>query len=708
MNFTELYEGVEPTLPGAPKGIKVMTPQQFVAKQGDGDPGEQNPDEQDVDENVVVPPVVPVKGPQGKLSPEQQKDIDRDVKLLNKYRSKGMSAGSAADRLAKFKHKHMEEQGVAEGKEDLHAQLQAINQKLKLMRGGPVGEPNSMAFVEKRKELLKQKEQILSQLKQGVAEAVWDRPSQSYVPRDGRTFGQTNHPREEHCDACGAATGHAGPGEDSNVDDEGNVYCDDCYADQKGVAEGYYDSGDYYNARTAGEYGKGLSKTDDASSYYKSDGDGDGKIGRPTKKKFSKSNLPADPFGRTTGKIPASAKPKDELDPFRDVNEDLKRIMKLSGLNEADLLGAPTRPFGGQDFQDYMARIAGTPDIDKKTGEVKLDKKGKEKYVSGKTKQDKYKMPYIHRSSVIKYYNADGKRYDEDQVKQALAQRPKKLLKQNEKMKHSNGDLEQFFNVGFAALVGIALDEDNKNLVIVNTCPGAGSCKIDCFAMKGGKIQFEAAWLSDGRILTYLLNDPNGFFNQLSSEISKEEQDGKKGGYSVAIRWHDAGDFFSPEYVDMAFKLAKAHPDVNFYAYTKMGDVAIGNKPSNFMINWSEGANTAQEKKVKSQDPTLASTKNSRIVPEKTFDDLLVKNEKGNLVKGSEGQWQVQPDKLPELKQRLAQLYGLSANSILSYDEWATKGKNNPMMKWNVIVTPGEPDVSATDPGVLSTLLLRH
>jgi hypothetical protein len=390
------------------------------------------------------------------------------------------------------------------------------------------------------------------------------------------------------------------------------------------------------------------------------------------------------------------------------MNEDLNRIRKLSGLNEADLLGAPTKPFGGQDFQDYMARIAGTPDIDKKTGEVKLDKKGKEKYVSGKTKQDKYKMPYIHRSSVIKYYNADGKRYDEDQVKQALGQRPKKLLKQNEKMKHSNGDLEQFFNVGFAALVGIALDEDNKNLVIVNTCPGAGSCKIDCFAMKGGKIQFEAAWLSDGRILTYLLNDPDGFFNQLSSEISREEKDGKKGGYSVAIRWHDEGDFFSPEYVDMAFKLAKAHPDVNFYAYTKMGDVAIGNKPANFMINWSEGANTSQEKKVKSQDPTLASTKNSRIVPEKTFDDLLVKNEKGNLVKGSEGQWQVQPDKLPELKQRLAQLYGLSANSILSYDEWATKGKNNPMMKWNVIVTPGEPDVSATDPGVLSTLLLRH
>lgn len=73
---------------------------------------------------------------------------------------------------------------------------------------------------------------------EGVTEAVWDRPSKSYVPRDGKTFGQTNHPREEHCDACGAATGHAGPGEDSNVDDNGNVYCDDCYSDKQSLGEG--------------------------------------------------------------------------------------------------------------------------------------------------------------------------------------------------------------------------------------------------------------------------------------------------------------------------------------------------------------------------------------------------------------------------------------------------------------------------------------
>jgi len=395
--------------------------------------------------------------------------------------------------------------------------------------------------------------------------------------------------------------------------------------------------------------------------------------------------------------------------------EQLNRIRKLSGLDEATTLPASTRDLKGQEFQDYMNRIKGTDDIDKKTGQVKLDKKGNEKYVSGKTKSDKYKMPYIHRSSIIEYLGPDGKTYDEDKIKQALSQRPKSLLKQNEKMKHSNGEFEQFFNVGFAALTGIAVDEQTNNLIIVNTCPGAGSCKVDCFAMKGGKVQFKAAWQSDGRILTYLLNDPDGFFNQLSAEISKEEQLGQKGdkkfpnGWKTTIRWHDAGDFFSPEYLDMALKMAAKHPDTKFYAYTKMAGAALAQKPPNFIINWSEGANTSQEKQVKAKDANLDTTKNSRIVPDEMFQDLLVKDEKKNLVKGSSGQWQVQPDKLPELKQRLASEYGLSANSILSYDEYMAKRKSIPAgMKYNVIVAPGEGDISANDQNIISTLLLRH
>ena len=44
MNFKELLEGAEPKMPGAPKGISIMTPQQFVAKAGDMS------DEEEVDE----------------------------------------------------------------------------------------------------------------------------------------------------------------------------------------------------------------------------------------------------------------------------------------------------------------------------------------------------------------------------------------------------------------------------------------------------------------------------------------------------------------------------------------------------------------------------------------------------------------------------------------------------------------------------------
>jgi hypothetical protein len=396
--------------------------------------------------------------------------------------------------------------------------------------------------------------------------------------------------------------------------------------------------------------------------------------------------------------------------------EHLSRIRKLSGLDEATALPAQSRELGGQEFQDYMSRIKGTDDIDKKTGQIKLDKKGNEKYVTGKTKTDKYKMPYMHRSSVIEYYDEAGKRFKEEAVIEALKQRPKKLLKQNEKMKHSNGEFEQFFNVGFAALTGAAVDEATNKLIIVNTCPGAGSCKVDCFAMKGGKVQFKAAWLSDGRILTYLLNDPNGFFNQLSSEIASEESAANKGdkkfpnGWQVTVRWHDAGDFFSPEYLDMALKMAAKHPDVKFYAYTKMAGAALAQKPPNFIINWSEGANTSQEKQVKANDANLNTTKNSRIVPENLFYDLLAKDAKGNLAKGEAGQWQVaSPEALRELKQRLAQAYKISVNSILSYEEYMAKRNAIPAgMKYNVIVAPGEGDVSANDPNVLSTLLLRH
>ena len=374
-----------------------------------------------------------------------------------------------------------------------------------------------------------------------------------------------------------------------------------------------------------------------------------------------------------------------------------------SDLDEATQLPAPSRVLPDPELQDYMSRIVGT-EIPGKTD----PKTGKPAYTSGKTKTDKYELPYMHRSHVIEYYGPDGKRFDEKKLKAALSERPRTILKENEKMRHSSGEMEQYFNIGFAALVGIAVDETTDELIVVNTCPGAGSCKINCFAMSGSKIQYKGPWLSDGRLLTYLLNNPTGFFRRLSAEIFYQAELGDMDGYSIAIRWHDSGDFFSPEYLDMAFNLARKFPSVNFYAYTKMAGAMLSQKPDNFIINWSVGAHTSQQKQISAHDPEMAFTKNSRIFPTKKFKDLLMTDEKGRLQKGPNGQWQMRDaEALAELKSRISQEYGLSVHSILSYDEWDAK-THGTSMKYNVIIAPGEPDSVANSRDVLTTILLEH
>ena len=161
--------------------------------------------------------------------------------------------------------------------------------------------------------------------------------------------------------------------------------------------------------------------------------------------------------------------------------------------------------------------------------------------------------------------------------------------------------------------------------------------------------------------------------------------------------------------MDLAFKLASNHPDVKFYAYTKIADAALGQKPSNFIVNWSEGASTSQEKQVKAQDANLDKTKNSRIVPSKLFYDLLKKDKDNKLDKTADGAWQPRDAAaLEELKDRLAAAYNLKRDSIIDYNEMMATPQKNNIQKWNVIIAPGEGDISANRQDVLSTLLLKH
>jgi hypothetical protein len=94
---------------------------------------------------------------------------------------------------------------------------------------------------------------------------------------------------------------------------------------EQGVAEGRYDSGDYYNARQGYEYGARSPSVD--SGGYKFDkevqrNEPGGDRGRPKNIKGVSKSLPADAFGRTTGKIP-KGKPGTVHSMMRDIDEEL-------------------------------------------------------------------------------------------------------------------------------------------------------------------------------------------------------------------------------------------------------------------------------------------------------------------------------------------------------------------------------------------------
>lgn len=75
MNIVELMEGVEPKLPGAPKGIKIMTPQQFVA-----DAGDENVDEA----TKLAAPTRPIGDPE--LTDYLDRIRNREKKKTDKYK----------------------------------------------------------------------------------------------------------------------------------------------------------------------------------------------------------------------------------------------------------------------------------------------------------------------------------------------------------------------------------------------------------------------------------------------------------------------------------------------------------------------------------------------------------------------------------------------------------------------------------------------
>jgi hypothetical protein len=447
----------------------------------------------------------------------------------------------------------------------------------------------------------------------------------------------------------------------------------------------------------AGFFGDTANRREPADTYT----EGLGKDGKGPAVRY-KDSTQADLDQRIANASPPKRDKEEASADEGEVARHLRHMRQLSGQSKIDeVLDAQSRKLGGKELTDYLDRIL----------------------AKQKGKTDKYKLPYVHRSLVkdlIPIVDQEKNPYDLDKLAKDITVRPTKLLKQNEKMQHSDGTTSIFYNVGIPALTGLGYDEEKQEFAIVNTCPGAGECKTFCYALKGGYVQWRASSLSQTRILNYLWNDPDGFMEQLSTEIDRENRkaDAKQGKHKVTIRWHDAGDFFSDKYLEMAYKLAATHPTVDFYAYTKIADVAgsVQNRPPNFKINFSMGARRGEEKRV-----DFGVTKHSSVVPKDIFNDLIQKD--GNkIIKDKDGkiQWN-SPEDWETFKERLANKYSINPQSIISYSEMMdiplgsrTKGDNADGARgfkndlWNVVVAPGDGDDSANRADVLGTYLLMH
>jgi len=351
-----------------------------------------------------------------------------------------------------------------------------------------------------------------------------------------------------------------------------------------------------------------------------------------------------------------------------------------------------TRPIDPQKLIDYINRI-----VEKKRSGKDLPKAQK--------LQDYLHMPHIHSSIAKKVLikTPNGEQVDLNAFKDLISKRPDNLLRQNEKMVKSRTEDTEFFNTSLPALKGLVVDEDNGEFKIVDTCPSAGACQLICYAKHGSYTLFPPVSLSQNKTLNYLFNDPEGFKNQMEAEIRLAAAKYRK--KKVQIRWNDSGDLLSDKFFSIVMDIVKNTPMVDHYIYTKEVAMtkAYPNPPENVIFNFSYGAKKEQEKLI---DPVKDKVSFIVNVEDKDKEPMLYAITRFKYIQiGEDKKWKY--NDVNATKNIIAQRYKIDPKSILTIDELKTtpKGQNG---QYNVIVLPGESDLSASRRDVRGTYLIIH
>jgi hypothetical protein len=348
------------------------------------------------------------------------------------------------------------------------------------------------------------------------------------------------------------------------------------------------------------------------------------------------------------------------------------------------------KPIDSEKLIEYINRV-----IDKKR-----TKKENPKKVS-----DYLTKPHIHASIAqrVLVQTPEGEKVDIDKFRTILMQRPDDLLRQNAKMVKSRTFDTEFFNTSLPALKGLVVDEETGEFKIIDTCPSAGNCQLVCYAKHGSYVLFPEVSISQNKALNFLFNDSEGFKNQLQNEIIKAARK-FKGKKQVQIRWNDSGDLLSPKFFGIVMEIVNNTPMVDHYIYTKEVAMikAYPNPPENVIFNFSYGAKAEQEKlidTVKDKVSYIVDTKDA------TKEPILNTIIKFKYIEKKGDDWEY--NNIDATKQVIAQRYKIDPKNILTIDELSTTPKGS-AGQYNVIVLPGESDLSASRRDVRGTYLIIH
>lgn len=308
-----------------------------------------------------------------------------------------------------------------------------------------------------------------------------------------------------------------------------------------------------------------------------------------------------------------------------------------------------------------------------------------------------------------------------EHFKTEIMQLPATIFDEGLKSLHTIDEDVYTVNTGIPALRAVLWDEQNNKFFIINTCPGAGKCIKNCYAMQGFYIMNDGKNMKLINRLQLMMNHPEVYENKAYNELElfafKANRENKK----LEIRWNDAGDIFSIVYfniiVSVTNKLKLKGYNVESYAYTKVGEYMKLGEEHGIIMSYSTGAAFKEKEKV-----DMSISKLSETVPYDLFKDLferqLTKDGKPSphFSKDEKGKTKFKNDIAGriELKKRIYYYYkdkegfeNLSIESLKFTDELPKIiGDKH---EYNAIVLPGgDSDRPAQRTDVRITFLCEH